>query len=188
LSRFLALVLRHRAYQFGLEVDDEGYVSLDHLMEVIGEQRNLESTTEEDVRLLAQAQGRARFEIRDRRIRATYGHSFRRLIQYPVVHPPEHLYVGLPRTQLAEIRATGLRPVGRQFVHLSENRDEALEIAQNQDADGTVVTVLAQKAAAQGIPFHHPAEGLFLSPALSADYLDIEISYGRTGRKGKRRR
>ena len=35
LSRFLALVLRHRAYQFDLRVDDEGFVSIPRLLDVI---------------------------------------------------------------------------------------------------------------------------------------------------------
>jgi putative RNA 2'-phosphotransferase len=162
-------------------------VNLDHLLEVLREQRNLEGTSEEDLRALATAEGRTRFQIQDRRIRATYGHSFRKLVRFPVVDPPEHLYVGLSRSQLSEIRTNGLRPVGRQFVHLSEHQEEALQMAQNQDADGTVITVFAKKAAARGIAFHHPAQGLYLSPALSPDYLDIEISYGRLGRRSKRR-
>ena len=44
LSRFLALVLRHRAYQFQLDVDDEGFVPIDDLLIDANRFENLRSS------------------------------------------------------------------------------------------------------------------------------------------------
>ncbi len=187
LSRFLALVLRHRAHQFDLAVDEEGFVALDPLLEVIRSQSGLDGVTREDLELLTREGDRKRYEIRDDSMRATYGHSFRRPIRYPAVEPPEHLYVGVASAQVQEVRLHGLHPEGRQYLHLSEKEDEAREVGSRHSADATVVTVLALEASQSGIPFHRPTDGLYLALQLPARFLDLQVQYGRSPKKGRRR-
>jgi putative RNA 2'-phosphotransferase len=189
LSRFLALVLRHRAHNFDLQVDDEGFVSIDDLLDVIDERHPaLDWVEHEHIEELAGAPGRKRFEIRDDMIRATYGHSFKRPIRYPSVDPPPTLYIGVVASRLPELKAKGLTPTGRQFVHLSESSDEALEIGRHQGDDATAVSVRAAEAAREGVLFHRPTDGIYLVSKLAPKYLDIEIQFGRRARKGHRRR
>lgn len=189
LSRFLALVLRHRAPSFDLEMDDEGFVHIDDLLDLIDErQPALDWVEDEHLESLTQAEGRKRFEIRDDRIRATYGHSLRRPIRYPEATPPDKLYVGVAKSKLPEMRMKGLLPSGRQYVHLSEEYAEAEKVAQHQGEDSTVITVKAGEAAAKGISFHHPTEGIFLVHKLGPEYLELELEYGRRARKSRRRR
>lgn len=187
LSRFLALVLRHRAHQFDLVVDEEGFVPLDPLLEVIRAQSGLDGVTREDLETLTRDGDRKRYELRGGSIRATYGHSFRRPIHYPVVEPPEYLFVGVASTQVQDVRVHGLRPEGRQYIHLSETEDEAREVGGRHSGDATVVTVLALDASQNGVPFHHPTQGLYLTLQIPARYLDLQVQYGRSPRKGRRR-
>ncbi len=187
LSRFLALVLRHRAHQFDLAVDEEGFVALDPLLEVIHSQSGLDGVTREDLELLTREGDRKRYEIRGDSMRATYGHSFRRPIRYPAVEPPEHLFVGVASAQVQEVRLHGLRPEGRQYLHLSEREDEAREVGSRRSGDATVVTVLALEASQSGIPFHRPTDGLYLALQLPARFLDLQVQYGRSPKKGRRR-
>lgn len=188
LSRFLALVLRHRAYQFKLPIDDEGFVPIEPLLELAHTRQGLEEVSREDLEALADKPGRKRFEIRDDAIRATYGHSFHRPIRYPEATPPERLYLAVPRSQLPDVRAHGLRPEGRQYIHLSEDREEALEVGRHKTTEITVVEVLAGDAAGNGVPFHKPTDGLYLATQVPARYLDVEVRYGRLPRKTRRRR
>src|SRR6185436_18739174 len=124
LSRFLALVLRHRALMFDLPMDEEGFVPIDDILDLMAErQRSLDWVEPEHIETLAQNQGRQRFEVRDDRVRATYGHSFSRPIFYPAVEPPDQLFVAMPPARVAEARQKGLRPQGRQYVHLSKVRE-----------------------------------------------------------------
>ena len=188
LSRFLALVLRHRAHNFDLEVDDEGFVSIDDLLDVIDEEhRALDWVEFEHIEALTKTEGRQRFQVKDDRVRATYGHSFRRPINYPSAEPPAELYVGVLSAKLPELRAKGLLPTGRQYVHLSESSTEAEEIGRHQGDDSMVVTVQAGKAAKEGVQFHHPTRGLYLVNKLASKYLDVEMQFGRRARKGRRR-
>lgn len=188
LSRFLALVLRHRAPQFDLRMDDEGFVDLDDLLDVIDErQPALDWVEVEHIEALTRSEGRKRFEIRDNQVRATYGHSFHRLISYPPAVPPESLYVGVPRAKLPDLRLRGLLPQGRQYVHLSEQESEAEEIARHQGEGSIVVTVFSGKAHEAGVPFYHPTEGIYLVTKMSPEFLDVAVEYGRRGRKKRRR-
>jgi putative RNA 2'-phosphotransferase len=188
LSRFLALVLRHRAHNFDLDVDDEGFVPIDDLLDVIDERhRSLDWVEHEHIEELANAPGRRRFEVRDGLVRATYGHSFRRPIHYPKADPPEKLYIGALQSRLADLKAKGLTPTNRQYVHLSESSEEALEIARHQGSDAVSVTVRAADAAKSGVLFHRPADGIYLAAKVPPEYLDIEMQFGRRGRKGRRR-
>lgn len=191
LSRFLALVLRHRAPSFDLEMDDEGFVHIDDLLDLIDDRQPALSWVEDEhleALTKAQPQGRHRFEIRDDKIRATYGHSFRRPIQYPETKPPEKLYVGVTKSKLPILRSKGLLPAGRQYVHLSEEYAEAEKVASHQGEDSTVVTVKAAEAAAAGISFHRPTDGIFLVHKLPPEYMELEMEYGRRARKSRRRR
>jgi putative RNA 2'-phosphotransferase len=189
LSRFLALVLRHRAYQFQLDVDDEGFVPIDDLLDVIDErQQSLDWVEFEHIETLAGKQGRKRFEVRGDRVRATYGHSFRKPIRYPSVDPPEHLFIGMSRGRLLEVRTHGVRPERRQYVHLSEKQEEALEVGKHHDTDVVVVTVKAREASQNGTQFYRPAEGIYLTSLVPSEFLETEIAYGRSPRKSRRRR
>lgn len=188
LSRFLALVLRHRAPQFDLHMDDEGFVDLDDLLDVIDDrQPALDWVEVEHLEALTRTEGRKRFEIRGDQIRATYGHSFHRPISYPPAEPPESLYVGALRTALPDLRVRGLLPHGRQYVHLSVQESEAEEIARHQGENATVVTVWAAKAHAAGVPFYHPTQGIYLVSKMPPEFLDVGVEYGRRGRKTRRR-
>ncbi len=187
LSRFLALVLRHRAYQFELPIDDEGFVPLEPLLNLVHERQGLEEVEREDLEKLTETPGRKRFEIRNNRMRATYGHSFHKPIRYEETTPPEALYLAVPRAQKASVRVQGLRPEGRQYIHLSENREEALEVGQRHSADPAVIEVRARDASEHGIPFYRPADGLYLAVQIPAKFLELEASFGRKPRRSHRR-
>jgi putative RNA 2'-phosphotransferase len=187
LSRFLSLVLRHRAHSFGLDVDAEGFVRMDDLLDLIAErQRSLDWVDAEHIEALVGREGRHRFEIRGDKVRATYGHSFERPIRYEPADPPEQLYISVPRAKLAEIRSRGIHPVGRQYVHLSVDPEEADEIGRHHDPTPTRVTVEARTAQGKGILFHHPADGIYLVASLPPDVLDLEVPFGRAPRKVRR--
>jgi putative RNA 2'-phosphotransferase len=143
----------------------------------------------EHIEELADAPGRRRFEVRDDMVRATYGHSFKRPIRYAMADPPENLYIGVLQSRLAELKTTGLTPTNRQYVHLSESSEEAVEIARHQGDDAIALTVRAADAARNGVLFHHPTDGIYLVTKLPPEYLDIEVEmqFGRRGRKGRRR-
>ncbi|WP_297464051.1 RNA 2'-phosphotransferase [Thermococcus sp.] len=138
-SRLMAYILRHSPEEFGLKPDEEGFVPLEGLV------RALKSTyprvTEGIVREIVAKDPRGRYEIREDRIRARYGHS------YPV--SPNHeediesriLYHGTPRRNLHSILKEGLKPMKRQFVHLTTSKSEAIETGRRHGRDVVLLIV-----------------------------------------------
>ena len=89
---------------------------------------------------------------------------------------------------MAGTRQRGVHPTGRQYVHLSEEYDEAMIVAQHQGDDAVVLTVNAADAHKAGTPFYKPTNGIYLVASIKPEFLDIEVEYGRRGKRGRRRR
>jgi putative RNA 2'-phosphotransferase len=78
LSKFLALILRHQPERFALELDDEGWVSLSEVLEILRGLPNFRWATRADVMEVVEegtGDGKRRFEVQGKRIRACYGHT-----------------------------------------------------------------------------------------------------------------
>lgn len=174
LSKFLALLLRHQPERFALELDEAGWASLSEVMEIIQGLPNFRWATREDVMHVVKegsGDGKKRFEVAEGRIRATYGHSIDRRIQYEPITPPDLLYHGTAPEAAEVIVREGLKPMGRQYVHLSPDYGTAIRVGARHTGDPVVVTVLAAEAHQDGIEFYHPDEDIYLSPAIPPEFL-----------------
>src|SRR5688572_6329627 len=93
ITRSLAYMLRHQPEQFDLELDEYGYADFEDVVQALNERLG-EPVEAEDVREAVETGDRVRYEIRDERIRALYGHSIEVKAGEPS-KPPELLFVGL---------------------------------------------------------------------------------------------
>jgi putative RNA 2'-phosphotransferase len=170
ISKFLSYVLRHRPKEYPLFFDREGFVPWNDLFAIV-EQRFPEAT-EDDVLAVLRDSGKQRFEFKDGKARATYGHSFPvDLGLYPVA-PPLELYYGSARDLAESILRTGLKPRDRQFVHLSASFEEALAVGKRRDPSPAVIVVDAHGAAAVGVKFYSSGP-LFLTSHVPAKFLSL---------------
>ncbi len=172
LSRFTALILRHKPETVGIELDASGFVEVNVLARAMAAQPGWEWVDEAALRALVLRDAR-RYELADTRIRARYGHSITIDAPGTVVVPPEWLFHGTTSETLDSIRADGLRPQQRQFVHLSTTRQDALAVGSRHSADVVVVTVLARHAHAAGATFYRASPSIYLVRAVHPDYLQI---------------
>jgi putative RNA 2'-phosphotransferase len=170
LSRLVALVLRHRPDEVGLELDAGGFAPLADLAAALATQSGWESLSASDLRALAAADPR-RYEVRDERMRARYGHTVTLDQPGEPAVPPEWLYYGAGEDEMTESRRDGLRPTTRTRVHLSASPISALEIGRRHADDAAVVVVFARRAADAGVDFRRAGAGLFLSPAVPPEFL-----------------
>ena len=136
LSRLLARVLRHKPEDVGLTLDAEGFTSLEALARALAAQPGWETLTAADLAAVAAADPR-RYELRDGRIRARYGHTVPVEAPGEPAVPPEWLYYGVPQDDLPVIRTEGLRPGTRRYVHLATTPSEAAAVARRH-ADAIV--------------------------------------------------
>lgn len=169
LSKFLSLVLRHRPDEYGLRMDPQGWVDLEDLIDVLAAEDILGENAEETVEELVEGSERRRFQIRDGRIRALYGHSSRVKLGYPEDEPPDTLFHGTTLEAARRIREEGLLPAGRAFVHLSSTEEEAMNVGRRHEDHPVLIRIDTFAAIEKGLKFHRATELIWLCAALPPD-------------------
>lgn len=170
LSRFLSFLLRHHPANYPLRFDRQGFVSWPELVAVV--QERFPDIQEEEIRGVIDGSEKRRFEIRGDRVRATYGHSFPVDLGLESVAPPPRLYHGTARDLAETILREGLKPRGRQHVHLSASLQEALAVGQRRDPSPAVIVVDAEAAHAGGVLFYQSGP-LYLAKEVPAKFLSL---------------
>jgi len=172
LSRFLALVLRHKPESIGITLDASGFTEIEALAKAIAGQPGWSGVTDAAIHAVAQQDPR-RYEIAGTRIRARYGHSIPIETPGTPILPPEWLYHGTTPDALAAIGRDGLTPQGRQFVHLSVTRQDALAVGKRHSPDAVVVTVLARQAHEAGVQFYSASPAIYLAKEIPPEFLSV---------------
>lgn len=171
LSKFLAVILRHQPERFGIELDEEGFADVELVWEVIQtrfgskyQKADLATVVEGDRR------GKKRYDIVGTQIRAMYGHSKPSVI-YPTVTPPDILYHGTNIHVVDRIQDKGLLSLGRQYVHMTTNYDNALHVAARQSSEIIILTIHAHIAHEAGIIFHQAEEEHYLARKIPPEFI-----------------
>lgn len=172
LSKFLSLVLRHEPEKIGVVLGDEGFVPLDTFVAALRSKNAYQWVTDAHIRHVVSASDKQRFEIVDGRIRARYGHSVEEAITYPQTDPPEILYHGTTPHAAALIRQQGLKPMERQYVHLSSTKEMAEIVARRRTGQPVILIVRAHEAQQAGVMFYNPEPRLYLSTPLPPHFID----------------
>lgn len=167
LSRTVSHALRHDPGAYGVHLDGEGWVGVDELLAAIGRRKKpLSGATEEQLRDILRTSEKTRFEIRDGKVRARYGHSTAERIEHtPVDEPPSILFHGTARRNEAAIREKGVLPSGRQYVHLSGDRALAEKVGRRH-GEPIVFVVDTAVARSLGIRFFIVDEDIYLAESI----------------------
>lgn len=172
LSKTISYALRHDPESFGLSLEDDGSVKLEDLIKVISENKKKE-ITKDDILSAISLPGKKRFVIENERIRAYYGHSIKKEIVKPLIEPPEILYHATSHKALPIIMKDGLKPMGRQHVHLSSEKETALEAGRRKDNNPPLLVIRAKDVYKDGIKFYKGNEDIFLSDSIEPKYISI---------------
>lgn len=173
LSKTISHALRHAPWLYELELDEEGWTPVADLLTGLRRHRSAwQNLTEEDLRAMMTRPGKKRFEIREGKIRALYGHSIDMIIRKEPATPPGRLYHGTaPKTADTIIRE-GLKPMNRQYVHLSADEETAREVGRRKAQTPIILTVRAAEAHAAGISFYHGNEMVWLSDHVPPEFIE----------------
>lgn len=174
LSKFVSTILRHRARDFGVELDERGFTDYAALR-ILVQSRSHDQYTDADWDTIVNksADGKKRFEVADGRIRALYGHSRVSPILYEPVTPPEVLYHGTTTQAAKAIHREGLRSMKRQYVHLSANTERAMNVAQRRADETVLLVVRAGEAHRSGIEFYCPEAEHYLAKSIPVNFIDF---------------
>ena len=102
ITRSLAYMLRHQPEEFDLRVDQYGWADLGEVVHALTEKLG-EPIEAADVQAAVDSGDRRRYEVREDKVRALYGHSIPIEPGEPS-EPPEAVYVGVSRPDAERAR------------------------------------------------------------------------------------
>lgn len=88
--------------------------------------------------------------------------------------PPERLYHGTSPTALEAIRQNGLQPMALQYVHLSNNPADAVEVGRRKPPQPVLLLVNAAEAAQAGVLFYVGNEKVWLDDRVPLQFIAID--------------
>ena len=117
--------------------------------------------------------GRYSYDPTGTKIRANQGHSIPGVqVEMETPVPPQYLYHGTAERFLPSILKEGLKPMTRQFVHLSGDPDTAMAVGKRHGKP-VVLTVRAADFAADGYELFLSANGVWQAKSVPAVYLSL---------------
>lgn len=169
LSKLLTKMLRHTPEDFGLVLDPaDGSCPMEAVVAAVQSAGPKWSWVKrEHIDQVAAHSDKQRFEIAGDRIRARYGHSHDK-VRYPAATPPARLYHGTNRMALHSIQREGIRPMGRQYVHLSAGTHFA-SMAGSRRGELILLAVDTVNAQRAGVAFYFAGNEVWL-----ADFIPSE--------------
>ena len=174
----MSLVLRHQPETAQLTLEPGGWVRVDDLL--AGAAAAGVQFTREELETVVASCDKQRFALRTDPagvtwIRASQGNSARLGVDLalPPATPPDTLYHGTSTDVVPAILAEGLRPGGRQHVHLSADVETAVRVGTRRSGPVTVLLVRAGDLAATGHVFHRSANGVWLTDRVPPTHLTV---------------
>lgn len=169
----MALLLRHAPERAGLILDPEGFVPIDHLVSALKPTMPDVNATWVHQVVETVEPHKQRYTIVEGCVRANYGHSTGDLIQHPAAQPPDVLFHGTGVNAVSEILVSGLKPMGRQYVHLTPDPALAASVGARHGSP-RIIRVDARSAHRGGIRFHKANATFWLAAAVPAAYLQVQ--------------
>jgi putative RNA 2'-phosphotransferase len=172
LSKTVAHALRHEPWVYELEPDDEGWVPVTALLSALrGHRWRWADLDRGDIAELVRRSAKQRFELDGDRIRARYGHSLPGRLSRSPADPPPELFHGTSLRAAEAILQHGLRPMGRQYVHLSVDVGTAEQVGRRKSPTPVVLRVAAAQATTEGVSFYRGNDHVWLAEAVPGQYL-----------------
>ncbi|MBX9432002.1 RNA 2'-phosphotransferase [Ralstonia nicotianae] len=173
LSKTVSYALRHEPWLYELELDDEGWVPVEELLSALrAEKPEWSAVSEADLVEMIARSDKKRHELRDGKIRALYGHSVPNKLSKQPAEPPAILYHGTSPETAQRIKVDGLRPMSRQYAHLSVDKATAEQVGRRKAQMPVLVVVKATQAHAAGIAFYRGNDQVWLADFVPATFIE----------------
>lgn len=164
-SKFLSFGLRHNPLKAGLELDKNGWASIESILISLTAnnlQLDIEGLTE-----LVESNSKKRFEFSNNGllIRACQGHSIDVDLCLKEEVPPVVLYHGTSDKSIASIQKNkdgGIKKMNRDHIHLSADESTAYMVGRRHGAP-VIIMIDAKAMYADGYKFFMSTNGVWLT-------------------------
>ncbi len=170
ISKFLSLVLRHNPGKIGIDMDVNGWVEVNDLIEKCAAKHVRFNKEELEEVVATNDKKRFSFNEDGTKLRANQGHSLAFIeMDFEVVEPPQFLYHGTVGKFMEAIQESGLQKMNRQHVHLSKDKETAIKVAKRRGKP-VILTIQSGKMHQDGFDFHCSANGVWLTNEVPPKY------------------
>ena len=161
-SKRLAYLLRHSDLP-----DRNGWIRASVLI-------NEMSITLQMLRVIVKEDTKRRFEFSEDEssVRALYGHSIDVDLELESTTPPTILYHGTSLKSYESIMKDGLKPRKRNFVHLSETIDMAIQVGARH-GNPIVLSIDTEAMISAGYKFYKAQNGVWLTGDILPKFLKV---------------
>ncbi len=174
ISKFLSLILRHNPGKIKLELDENGWASVEELLSKSskGNVRFSMETLEEVVK--TNDKKRFAFNADKTKIRANQGHSLKTIdLELKAMEPPAFLYHGTVGKFMESIKEKGLQKMSRQHVHLSKDLETAIKVGSRR-GQTLILNVRAKDMHNGGYAFYQSENGVWLTGEVPPEFIDFK--------------
>lgn len=171
LSKKMSYILRHGARKLDLDMDASGWLDLESLIYFLNEDPNAKIDIE-DIKFVVDNNDKKRFTIKEGKIRANQGHSIDVDLELTLMAPPEVLFHGTGEKTEKQILEQGLKKMGRNHVHLSKDRETAINVGKRHGKP-VIFEVAAGIMHQEGFNFFLSENGVWLVDNVPVKYLSV---------------
>jgi putative RNA 2'-phosphotransferase len=158
-SKLLSYILGRRPFEFGLVLDESGFVPIQILLQAINEEKEWKHIRTAHFHELLLREPEPPVELAGNRIRSVDQNH----LPTPTVSKdiPKLLYVCVRQKAHAHVLEKGILPSAYSQVVLSSDREMALRIGRRNDLKAVLLSVYCDKCIEQGLLFYHVGGTLF---------------------------
>jgi putative RNA 2'-phosphotransferase len=172
LGRILTGILRHFPDRYQLTMDPQGWVSLPQIVRAISQKHPMYHWLRvQHLVAIAETDAKGRYEVRDDRVRATYGHTLELSLDLPTEDIPDRLYFPVTAEESGIVLEVGLRPSDRKKVHLSKTAEDARAAGAVRTPEPIILEIDAKRARGEGIVIQKAGKTVYLVDQVPAEFL-----------------
>ncbi|HDM23333.1 MAG TPA: DUF523 domain-containing protein [Candidatus Bathyarchaeota archaeon] len=180
LSKLLSLILRHNPELIGVHLKENGFTeeSIEEIARLIRKKlRGFNWVTANHIREVVEKDPKGRFEIKNDKIRALYGHTVKVSINYAESKVPEVLFHGTSPRNLGSILKEGLKPMKRQKVHLTSSPIDAYKTALRKTRNPVILIVNTRTVHEHGIKISKAGKNVYVCDKVPPDAILLFDKY-----------
>ncbi len=168
----LSFLLRHCKNPVYIELDG-GWAVADVIIDVLREKYPEMNRQILDEIVATDNKTRYSYNEKGDKIRANQGHSIPGVrIEMAKPEPPELLYHGTARRFLQKVLEEGLRPMSRQYVHISTDIETAVMVG-SRHGEPVVLAIRAKDFVADGNKLWLSANGVWQAKGVPPEYFSV---------------
>ena len=168
LEKLMFYILGRRPDEFGLVLDDQGFVRLKDLLKAISEEPGWGYVRKSHIHEVFMSCCEKSFVLEDDRVKAACSDHALNLEE--AIFPPKLLYRCVRRRAYPVVCRQGITPLGQARVFLATTDELAQRMGKRRDTAPVLLTVQAQRAFEMGVRFSKQGEFIYITDHVPVGY------------------